>query len=70
MSIPSFLGFVLRVSVLPIAKYEYGCPGSDVDFSNCDKRHASLDTFPSYSEFTASNSRSVDDGENNGAIKN
>lgn len=67
---PSCLGVVRSDSVLPIEKLEYGCLGSDVDFSNCDIRHVSLNRFPSYSELTASNSRSVDDAANNGEMKN
>ena len=70
MSMASCLGVVRNDSVFPIEKPEYGCLGSDVDFSNCDIRHVSLNRFPSYSELTASNSRSVDDAANNGEMKN
>jgi hypothetical protein len=70
ISIPRCLGVVLNDSVLPIENPEYGCLGSDVDFSNWETRHGSLNKFPSYSELTASNSRSVDDAAKSGEIKN
>ncbi len=70
ISIPSCLGVVLNDSEFPIENPEYGCWGSDVDFSNCEIRHGSLNKFPSYSELTASNSRSVDDAAKSGEIKN
>ncbi len=70
ISTPRCFGVVRNDSVFPIENPEYGCCGSEVDFSNWEIRHVSLNKFPSYSEFTASNSRSVDDAVNSGEIKN
>ena len=61
---------VSKVFLLPVANLDRGCELSARPFSSWNKRKASLFMFLECSLSIAFSSRSVEDGENKGEMKN